>query len=112
MQFEAVEPPHPGLPSTRVDRKDTMLVDPRRMADSEGGRIDEADACAWPTLDVQVDGQGHEEAWHQVDKAGIADQLWKLVAQMDLDVLAIEPLERPIARLLKENEDGQDLGWR
>jgi len=109
MQFEAVEPPHRGLPSTRVDCKDTMLVDPRRMADSEGGRIDEADACAWPTLDVQVDGQGHEEAWHQVDKAGIADQLWKLVAQMDLDVLAIEPLERPIARLLKENEDGQDL---
>jgi len=97
MQFEAVEPPHPGLPSTRVDRKDTMLVDPRRMADSEGGRIDEADARAWPSLEVQVDGQGHEEAWHEVDKAGITHQLRELSAQVDLDVLEVEAFEGPIA---------------
>jgi len=110
MQLEVVEPPHRGLAASRIDAKDTALLDTGGMADRQRGRVDEADARALSALDVQVDGQGHEEARHEIDKAGIGHQLRKLVAQMDLDVLEVEPLEGAIPRLLEEDEDGEDLG--
>ena len=46
---------------------------------------------------------------HQIDEACVADELRKLLAQVDPNLLAVEALEGPIPRLLKENEDGQDL---
>jgi hypothetical protein len=39
----------------------------------------------------------------------VADELRKLLAQVDPNLLAVEALEGPIPRLLKEDEDGEDL---
>ena len=63
-----------------------------------------------PQLRVQVDGQRHEVARHERDEARVAQQPGKLLAQVDLDVLGVEAFEGPIARLLEEDQDGQDLG--
>jgi len=74
------------------------------MTGGERRRVDEAAARAQPPLRLQVDRQGYE-----VDKAGVAHQLRKLVAQVGLDVLAVEALEGPLPRLLKADEDREDL---
>jgi hypothetical protein len=60
---------------------------------------------------MQVDGQRDQKARHQGDETAIAEQPRKLLAQVDLDVLGVAPLERPIPRLLEEDEDGEDLRW-
>jgi hypothetical protein len=111
VQFEAIEPPHRSLPSTCIDRIDAVLVDPRRLADSEGGRVDEANAGAWPTMHMQVDGRGYQVARQEVDKAYVAHELRGRTAQLDLDMLAIEAFEGPTSRLMKKEENRQDLGW-
>jgi hypothetical protein len=58
---------------------------------------------------VQVDGERHEVAWHEGHEAGVTQQGGKLLAQMHLDVLGVAPLEGALPRLLKEDEDGEDL---
>ena len=42
MEFEAREPSHRRLASSRVNPKHPMLPDARRMADAERGGVDEA----------------------------------------------------------------------
>jgi len=54
---------------------------------------------------MYVNRQGHQVARHQVDKARVADQLRKLMAQVDLDVLGVEALSGPIPRRLQEDEE-------
>ena len=51
----------------------------------------------------------HEVAWHQGHEARITQEPRKFLAQVDLDVLGVEPFEGPIPRLLEEDEDGEDL---
>jgi hypothetical protein len=101
MELEAVEPAHRGLAATRVQAKDAVLLDASWMADGQGGRVDEADPRARPSLEVQIDCQGRQVTGHEVDEARVAHHLRELVAQVDQDVLAVDPLERAIARLLK-----------
>jgi hypothetical protein len=67
------------------------------MTDGKGGGVNEADAGARPPLEVQVDGQGHEKAGHEIDEAGVADELWKVLAQLHLDLLAVERFGSAIA---------------
>jgi hypothetical protein len=64
--------------------------------------------CRWQ---MQVDRQGYEKAWHEVDETRIAHEPRKFLAQVELDVLSVEPFKRAIPRLLEENEDGQDFRW-
>lgn len=45
---------------------------------------------------------------HEIHEARGADQVRKLGAQIDLDVLGVEALERAVARLLKEEQDRHD----
>jgi hypothetical protein len=109
MELEPVEPAHGGLATPRIDAKDAMLLDARVVADHQGGRVDEADARALSQLCVQVDGERYEETRHEVDEAGVTDQLRELSAQVGLHVLGIEPFEGAISRLLKEDENRHDL---
>jgi hypothetical protein len=97
MEFEAGEPPHRRLAAARVDAKDPMLLDARWVADGQRGGVDEADARARSPQCVQVDGERHEEAWHELDKAAVAQGMWKFLAQGELDVLEVEPFESAIA---------------
>jgi hypothetical protein len=110
MQFEAVDPPHRRLAAPGINPENAVLSDACSMTDCDRGRINEAATCAGSALQVQVDGQRHEKARHEVDTAGVAEQLRKLLAQVEVDVLAGDPFEGPIARLLNEDEHGQDLG--
>jgi hypothetical protein len=54
---------------------------------------------------------GTRKRGRRADETGIAEQPRKLLAQVDLDVSAVEPLERPIPRVLEEDENGEDLRW-
>lgn len=58
---------------------------------------------------MQVDGERHEHPRQQFDEAIVAHELGKLPAQVDLDVLGVERLERPVARLLEEDHEGHNL---
>jgi hypothetical protein len=110
MELEAVEPPDRRLAAPGIDPKDAVLRDAGRMADGERGGVDEADPRTLPQLRVQLDGQRHEVAGHEGHEAGITQQGGKLLAQVNLNMLRVEPFERPIPRLLEEDEDGEDLG--
>ncbi len=61
MELEAVEPAHRGLGASRVDPKDAMLLDARRVADDERGRVDEANPGTRAPLRVQVDRERYLE---------------------------------------------------
>jgi len=111
VELEPVEPPDRRLAAACVDTKDPVLLDACRMADGEGGGVDEAQTGTLPLLGVQVDGERHEVAWHEFHEARVAHQVWKLLAQRQLHMLGIEPFAGPIAGLLQEDEDGQDLCW-
>jgi hypothetical protein len=63
------------------------------MADGKRGGVDEADPRTLPQLRVQIDGQRHEVARHEGHEAGITQEVGKLLAQMDLDVLGVESFE-------------------
>src|SRR5262249_38058827 len=89
---------------------DPMLLDARRVADSERGRVDEADARTRAALGMEVDREGDKEPWHEFHEAGIAHHARKFLAQGHLHLLGVEAFEGPIAGLLEENEDGEDLG--
>ncbi|HEY8312351.1 MAG TPA: hypothetical protein VIG47_17415, partial [Gemmatimonadaceae bacterium] len=49
----------------------------------------------------RIGEERHEHARRQFDEAIIAHKLGELAAQGDLDVLRVERLEGPVARLLK-----------
>ena len=78
VELEAVEPADRGLATPRVDAEDAMLLDTCRMADGEGGRVDEADARALAELGVQVDGERYQYARHELDETGVAHEPGKL----------------------------------
>lgn len=74
MQPEAEEPAHRGLAALGAAGNDTVLADPRVVADGQIGRVDEADAGTGSELGVQVGGQGHQDRGEQGREAGIAHQ--------------------------------------
>ncbi len=93
MQLEAVEPAYRRLAAPGVHGKDAVLVDAGGMAHRPRGRVDEANAATLPQLGMEVDGERDEEARHEFDKVAVAQNTWKLLAQVDLDVLGGEPFE-------------------
>lgn len=111
MEFKAVEPSNRRPAAPGIDTKDAVLLDPGWMTDSEGRRITEAVAGAGAELGVQVDGKWYEEAWHELNKARVAEQVGKLLTQGGLHLLGVEAFKGPIARVLEEDEDGEHLGW-
>jgi hypothetical protein len=111
LEFEAREPPHRGLPASSVNGNHPVLLDARRMADGKRGGVDEAHPRTLPHLRVQVDRQGHQITRHEGHEARITQELRELWAQVDLDLLRGEAFERPLPRLLEENQDGEDRGW-
>jgi hypothetical protein len=60
------------------------------MAHGKRGQVAEADASARSSMDLQVDCQRHKIARHQSNETGVTEQLRKLLAQMDLDVLRVD----------------------
>src|SRR6185437_11473355 len=86
-----------------------VLVNALGTTDTQGGGVNEADACAGAELRVEIDGQGDHDPWHEGDEAGVADQLRELSAQMALDVLGVVALEGAVARLLEQDQDRHDL---
>jgi|GEM_PF-4567379 len=60
---------------------------------------------------MEINGQRHENARHQLHTAGVAEQNRKFVAQGDLLIVGVEPFEGAIPRLLKEDQDGENLCW-
>jgi hypothetical protein len=109
MELEAVEPADRRLAASSYSRKDPMAADARILADGEGGRIDEADPRAGPELGLQEGDQRNEVRRHQLDEALITDQVRKLCAQEDLDVVRVVPREVTEMRLMEVNEQSQDL---
>jgi hypothetical protein len=60
-------------------------------------------------LGLEIDGQGHEVAWHEFYGACIAQEVRKFLAQSDLHAADVEAFKRAMPRLLEE--DREDLGW-
>jgi|SRR5690242_736383 len=112
MEFEAVKPADRGLAAPGVSPEDPMVVDARWMADGECGRVNEADAATLPALRVQIDRERDQDPGEQLNEAIIADEVRELGAQMHLDILRVEGFERAVARLLKEDDNGDDLTGR
>ena len=77
-----------------------MLVDAGIVADRKGGGVDEADAATVAQLRMQIGHQRNQDGGHQLDKARIAHQRWKLAAQMTMDILDVIGFERPIVGLI------------
>ena len=93
MELEAVEPPHRGFAAAGVDPEHAVLLDPRVMADDQGGGVDETDASAGPQLRLQVDRQRNEEARHEFHEAVVAQEAREILAEMGLHMLGVERLE-------------------
>jgi hypothetical protein len=109
MQLEAVEPADRGFAAAGVDGEDLVLTDARVLTDGERCRVDEADAGARPELGIQIDGQRHQDAGHELDEATVAHELQKLTAQVPLDVFGVERLAGAGVRLLEEDQDRHEL---
>lgn len=54
MQLEPVKPLHRILPSLGQSPKDPMLLNAAVVADGQGGRVHEADACALSLARVEI----------------------------------------------------------
>jgi hypothetical protein len=74
-----------------------MLGDACGVTDLQTGRVDEADPGAVAELGGQIDGQGQHDTGHEGNKAGVADQLGELGAQLGLDILGVDALEGAVA---------------
>jgi hypothetical protein len=105
MQLETVDPANRGLAAGGSRGEDFVLADARVLADRPGGGVAEADPGASTELRMQIDDEGSQHSRQQCDEAGVADQRGERAAQLLLDVLNVECLEGPIARLLQR-------GWR
>ena len=107
MELEAVEPPHRGLAAAGVDPEDAVLLDARGMANTK-------EVESIKLIPVHVPGwcagrsPGARGSAASVRQSGCSSGAGKLLA-MDLHILGVEALEGPIARLLKEDEDREDL---
>ena len=89
--------------------KHPMLMDPGIVAHRKGSGVDEADTATLAQLRMQVGHQRNQDGGHQLDKARIAHQRWKLAAQMTMYILDVRGFERAIVRLMKQNDNGHDL---
>ena len=111
VQLEAIKPAHRGLATSGTPVKDAMGVDASVVADGKRGGVNEANACTLTQSRMQIGHQGHQHRGHQLDKARIAHQCWKLAAQMALHIFSVIGFERAIVRLVEQDENGHDLTW-
>lgn len=89
-----------------------MLPDAPIVAYGNFGRIDKRDAGTRTQTAAQVDTQRNECRRETLHKARVADQMWKLSAQVGCDVLGVKGFEGAIVRLVKQDQDGHYLGER
>ena len=105
MELEAIEPAHAALAPLSIVSKDPMRADALVVADRNWGRIDKGDTRCLAALTQEVERQGQQGGWHQLDKARIADQTGKFIAQMLTYVQGVECLEIAIMRLVKVDQN-------
>ena len=86
-----------------------MLPDTTVVADSDKGRIDEADAGAASKQAKQLSAQPRENAGHELDEARVTDQIGKLSTEMRLDVLRVKRFEGTVLALVKMDQQGHDF---
>src|SRR6266566_5138643 len=116
VQLEAIKPADRCLAACGTSIKHPVLVNARITADGKRGGVYEADAGATPQLGMQIGQQRDKHGGHQLDKALIAHQCWKLAAQMALHIFSVIGFERAIMGLLEQDDNGHDLtcmqlGW-
>src|ERR1700710_354555 len=89
MEFESEAPGARAASARRQSCKDLVLVDTSLLAADQEGRVDEADARAATKQAEQVGTQSREDTRHELDKAGIAHQVWKFGSEMHLNMLRV-----------------------
>ena len=109
VQLEAEEPAHRGLASGGQTVEHPVAPDTPVVTDGQGGSIDERDTGDRAEAGFQIETQRPQRRWHQFHKAGIADQVGKLAAQMPLHVLRVVALEVAVTRHVKVDDEGHDL---
>jgi len=58
---------------------------------------------------TQIRTEQNERLGHELAKARVTDQAWKLNPQMRSHVFRVERLEVSVMRLMKEHQKGHDL---
>ena len=112
VQQTAVEPAHRVLATWGMPGKHPVPVNASMVTDRKGGGVDEADAGAVAQLRMQIGAPVGQEPWASTPRSSESEpSRGAQLAQMTLDVLGVIGFERAIVRLMKEDEDGHDLGF-
>lgn len=109
MKFEAEEPAHRGLASSRQASEHLVLRDAVRVADGQRRGVQERDTGTCSQTRPQVGAQGQPGRRDELHKARITDQTRKLSPPVDEDVVNVEGLEISVMRLVEPDQDGHDL---
>ncbi len=89
VQFEAIEPAHRGFATSGTSLKDAMGGDTSSVAHGQWSGVNKADTATLTHTGMQIGDQGHQHGRHQLDKALIAHQGWKLSVQIRVDILRV-----------------------
>jgi len=110
VQFETKEPAGGGMSAGGQPGKDLVGVDALVETDIQRGRVDERDSCAvTQSVRAQVHDQQNRHGGNILQKAGAADQPWKLGPPGLQHLFAAAGFEVPVVRLVKGNQNGHDL---
>ena len=82
------------------------------VAHLDGGGIYESDPSATAPALEEVEQQRRSNGGHQLNKAIVTDQTWKLIVQMNHDILCVEGFEVPILGFMEQDQQGHDLTGR
>jgi len=86
-----------------------MLIDTLGITDGKRGGIDETDPGAGTIATLQVGQQRQQHSGNEGDKAGIADQMRKVLGEMHLHMFGVIRFEGALVRLVKVDQNGHHL---
>src|SRR5215471_1386450 len=105
MQLETIKPACRALPACSCLDKDFMTSNPTVMTYPQRSRIDKGNPSATSAAVQCVSPQHNHHAPDEAHEPAVADCSWKLTLQVFQDMLLIVRLERPIATLMKMDEN-------
>jgi hypothetical protein len=109
MPLEPEKPPGGGLPPSRLRGKDAMLSNAAIGTNDQFGRIHKTDARTGALLGSQIGTQRDQHSGYPMHQSRVTHQSGKFLPHMHADIPQREVLERSVARLMKQDQDGHDF---